>query len=93
MVSISRTCLHDWEATVRTLSEIHFVTVDSYYKYDRVWQVGRKLTAAEIGERLSTLPGIFAGRIDFGLEDLERARDAGAFEFKVLEYRGREDRN
>jgi hypothetical protein len=36
---------------------------------------------------------IFSGRIDFGLEDLERARAAGTFEFKLLEYRGREDRH
>jgi hypothetical protein len=85
--------INDWEATVRTLHAVHLVTVDTYYKYDRVWRVGRKLTEAEVGERLSTLPAIFAGRIDFGLEDLERARDAGAFELKVLEYRGREDRN
>jgi hypothetical protein len=80
----------NFEEAVRTIDAMHFVTRDTYYKHDRVWRVGRKLTEAEVRERLSTLPGIFAGRLDPGLEDLERAREAGWFEFKALEYRGRE---
>jgi len=83
----------DLEETVRTIDAMHFVTRDTYYKHERVWRVGRKLTEAEVRERLSTLPAVFAGRLDPGLEDLERAREAGWFEFKALEYRGREDRD
>jgi hypothetical protein len=83
----------DWEETVRTIDAMHFVTRDTYYKHERVWRVGRQLTEAEVRERLSTLPAIFAGRIEHRLEDLERAREAGWFEFKLLEYRGREDRD
>jgi hypothetical protein len=82
----------DWEETVRTIDGMHFVTLDTYYKYERVWRVGRKLTEAEVRERLSALPAIFAGRLDPRLDRLERAREAGWFEFKALEYRGREDR-
>jgi hypothetical protein len=82
----------NWDETVRTIEAMHFVTLDTYYKYDRVWRVGRQLTEAEVRERLSTLPAIFAGRIEHRLEHLERAREAGWFEFKSLEYRGREDR-
>jgi hypothetical protein len=82
----------NWEETVRTIDALHFVTLDTYYKHDRVWRVGRQVTEAEVRERLSTLPAIFAGRIDHRLEHLERAREAGWFEFKSLEYRGREDR-
>jgi hypothetical protein len=83
----------DLEEAVRTIDAMHFVTRDTYYKHERVWRVGRKLTEAEVRERLSTLPAIFAGRIELRLEDLERAREAGWFEFKALEYRGREDRD
>ena len=31
----------NWDETVRTIEAIHFVTLDTYYKYDRVWRVGR----------------------------------------------------
>ena len=83
----------DFEHTVSTIIEMHFVIVAPYYKYDRVWRVGRKLTEAEVRERLSTLPAIFTGRFEFGLEHLERAREEEWFEFKALEYRGRGGRD
>jgi hypothetical protein len=64
-------------------------SVDTHYRYGRVWRVGRQITEAEIRERLSTLPGVFTGRFDFFLGHLERAREARWFAFKALEYRGR----
>jgi hypothetical protein len=82
--------IEDLEETMRTLLVLGEVTVDTYYKYGRVWRVGRRVTEAEIRERLSTLPAVFNGSPIFDLERLERAREAGWFEFKALEYRGRE---
>jgi len=85
--------IEDLEETVRTLLVLGEVTVDTYYKYGRVWRVGRKVTEAEIRERLSTLPAVFNGSLVFKLERIEQAREARWFEFKLLEYRGREDRD
>jgi hypothetical protein len=82
--------IEDMAETVGTLLVLGEVTVDTYYKYDRVWRVGRQVTEDEIRERLSTLPAVFNGHLTFRLEHLERAREAGWFEFKLLEYRGRE---
>lgn len=78
------------DEAVRTIEAMHYTTRDTYYRYERVWRVGRGLTEAEIRERLGDLPAIFTGRLDFDVEHLEKARKAGWFEFKVLEYRGRE---
>jgi hypothetical protein len=64
--------------------------MDTYYKNDRVYRVGRKLTEPEVRERLSRLPGVFSGKFDFGIDKLEQAREAGWFSFKVFEYRGKE---
>jgi hypothetical protein len=75
--------------TVRVLYALHEVTVDTYYRNDRVYRVGRRLTEAEVGERLSRLPCVFSGKFDFGIEKLEQAREAGWFSFKVFEYRGK----
>jgi hypothetical protein len=83
----------DTDETVRTLLALGEVTVDTYYKYDRVWRVGRQLTEPEIRDRLSKLPAIFTGRLFWKVEELENAREQGWFTFKVLEYRGREDGN
>jgi hypothetical protein len=78
------------EEAVRAIEAMHYTTRDTYYRYERVWRVGRALTAAEIRERLGNLPAIFSGRLAFDVEHLENARKAGWFEFKVLEYRGRD---
>lgn len=77
------------DETVRVLHALHEVTLDVYYKNDRVYRVGRGLTEAEVRERLSRLPCVFSGRFDFGIEMLEQAREAGWFSFKVFEYRGK----
>jgi hypothetical protein len=61
----------------------------TYYKNDRVYRVGRRLTEAEVRERLSRLPCVFSGRVDFAIEKLEQAREAGWFTFKLFEYRGK----
>jgi hypothetical protein len=82
--------VEDLDETVRTLLALREVTRDTYYKYGRVWRVGRKTTEAEIRDRLSRLPCIFTVRFIFGLETLEQAREADWFTFKVLEYRGRD---
>jgi hypothetical protein len=78
------------EETVRVLHGLHAVTVDTYYKNDRVYRVGRGLTEVEVRERLSRLPCLFSGGFDCRLEELEQAREAGWFSFKVFEYRGKE---
>jgi len=72
------------------LHAVHEVTVDTYYKNERVYRVGRGLTEAEVRERLSRLPCIFSGRLDFQIDILEEARQAGWFSFKLFEYRGKE---
>jgi hypothetical protein len=72
------------------LHALHEVTVDAYYKNDRVNRVGRGLTEAEVRERLSGLPCAFSGKFDFGIDKLEQAREAGWFSFKMFEYRGKE---
>ena len=75
--------------TVRVLHALHEVTLDTYYKYDRVYRVGRGLTEAEVRERLSQLSCVFSGRFDVRIDKLEQAREAGWFTFKVFEYRGK----
>ena len=77
------------EAAVQILHALHEVTVDTYYKNDRVYRVGRNLTEMEVRERLSNLPCVFSGHFAFGLAGLERARVDGVFAFKVFEYRGK----
>jgi hypothetical protein len=78
------------DETVGTIALFRTHTVDVYYKYGRVWRVGRPLTADEIRGQLSTLPAIFYCRLNFHLNELERAREAGWFTFEALEYRRRE---
>jgi hypothetical protein len=82
--------IEDLDEAVRTLLGLGDVTVDTYYRYGRVYRVGRRLTEAEVRERLSTLPAVFSNRLAFNLESLEHAREQGWFEFKALEYRGKE---
>jgi hypothetical protein len=74
---------------VRVLHALHEVTMDSYYKYGRVYRVGRELTENEVRERLSRLPCVFSGRFDFRIDKLEQAREAGWCSFKLFEYRGK----
>jgi hypothetical protein len=78
------------DETVRVLHALHEVTVDTYYKNDRVYRVGRGLTEVEVRERLSRLPSVFSGRFDYRIDKLEEAREAGWFSFKMFEYRGKE---
>lgn len=78
------------EKTVRVLHFLREITMDTYYKYDRVYRVGRELTETEVRERLLRLPCVFSGRFDHGIDKLEQAREAGWFSFKVFEYRGKE---
>ncbi|ANI37347.1 hypothetical protein [Mycolicibacterium vaccae] len=78
----------DIEETVRTLVAMHSITVDVYYRYEKVWRVGRALTEAEVRDRLAMLPAVFTGSLSYA-DALELARDAGWFEFTVLEYRER----
>jgi hypothetical protein len=82
--------VENFDEAMRVLHALHIVTVDTYYKNDRVYRVGRGLTEAEVRERLSRLPAVFSGRLDFGIDKLEQARVAGWFSFKVFEYRGKE---
>jgi hypothetical protein len=79
----------DIDEAVRVLHALHEVTVEKYYKNDRVYRVGRPLTEIEVRERLSSLPCVFSGRFDFRIDQLEQAREAGWFTFKLFEYRGK----
>jgi hypothetical protein len=74
--------------TVQLIHALHFVTRDTYYRNDRVYRVGRGLTEDEVRERLSQLPCVFSGRLDFRIHELEQAREAGWLTFKIFEYRG-----
>ncbi|ORA21240.1 hypothetical protein [Mycobacterium aquaticum] len=80
----------DLEQTVRVVMALHVVTVDTYYKNDRVYRVGRALTEAEVRERLSKLPCVLSGAFMFHIDKLERAREAGWMSYKVFEYRGKD---
>jgi hypothetical protein len=82
--------VEDLDQTVHVLTALHIVSVDTYYKNDRVYRVGRPLTEAEVRERLSQLPAVFSGRFAFHIDKLEQAREAGWFSFKVFEYRGKQ---
>lgn len=82
--------IHDVDATVDVLVRLHETTVDVYYKYDRVWRVGRGLNEAEVRSRIATLPAVFTGNGQYVIGDLEEARARGWFDFRVLKYRGRE---
>jgi hypothetical protein len=82
--------VEDVDEAVSAMFALRDMTVDTYYKYGRVWRVKRQLTEAEVRERLSTLPAIFTAGIDSELDRLEQARAAGWFEFVALEYRARE---
>jgi hypothetical protein len=52
--------VENMDQTVRVLHALHVITVDTYYKNDRVYRVGRPLTEVEVGERLSHLPCVFS---------------------------------
>jgi hypothetical protein len=84
----------DFAETVAAILAMRFLTFEPYYKFGKVWRSGRVLTEVQVQERLSSLPCIFGeafgSRLDSGIELLEQAREAGWFEFVVLEYRGRE---
>lgn len=82
--------VEDLDESVRVLHALHEVTVDTYYKNDRVYRVGRGLTEAEVRERLSRLPCVFSGMFYPRIDTLEQARAAGWFSFKVFEYRGKQ---
>lgn len=77
----------DFDQTVRVLHEMHPGTVDTYYKFDRVYRVRRGMTEAEIRDRLRELPSVFNGTLVYHIDKFEEAREAGWFTFKVLEYR------
>lgn len=77
------------DETVSILVALHEVTVDVYYRYGRVYRVGRGLTEAEVRARLQSLPAVFSGRATFMIERFEEARQKGWFEFKTFEYRGK----
>jgi hypothetical protein len=81
--------IEDLDESVRVLHALHEVTVDTYYKNDRVYRVGRGLTEAEVRERLSRLPCVFSGMFYPRIDTLEQSRAAGWFSFKVFEYRGK----
>ncbi len=78
------------DETVRVLHALHVVTVDTYYKNDRVYRVGRPLTEAEVHQGLSQLPCVFSGQFGYRADRLEQARVEGWFSFKLFEYRGKE---
>jgi hypothetical protein len=80
----------DLEQTVRLLHDMHPGIVDTYFKFGRVYRVGRGMTEDEIRDRLQQLPGIFSGAFTYHLDRLEEAREAGWLTFEIFEYRPKE---
>jgi hypothetical protein len=76
----------DLDATVYTMKALRDVVVDVYYRYNRVYRVGRRITEDEIRERLTSLPAVFTCHLPFHIDELEKAREAGSFTFKIFEY-------
>ena len=81
--------IEDLDQTVRTLLTMHAMITDVYYRYGRVYRVGRGLNEAEVRDRLTRLPCVFSGSMSYVIPEFEKARAAGWFAFKVLEYRGK----
>jgi len=77
------------DEAVRVLHALHEVTTDTYYRNNRVYRVGRGLTEDEVRSRLSQLPCVFSGHFEMRIDELEQAREAGWFTFKLFEYRGK----
>lgn len=77
------------DEAVRVLHTLHEVTTDTYYRNDRVYRVGRALTEDEVRSRLTHLPCVFSGHFEMRIDELEQAREAGWFTFKLFEYRGK----
>jgi hypothetical protein len=79
--------VEDVEETVRLLLAVSPKVQDTYYKFGRVYRVGRGMTETEIRESLQDLPAVFNCMLAYQLDKLEHAREAGWFTFKVMEYR------
>lgn len=77
------------DETVRAMALLGERVVDTYYRFDRVWRVGRTITDDEIRSRLETLPAIFTGVPTFTLDEFDKACHAGYFTYELLEYRAR----
>lgn len=74
--------------TLDVLFQLWLTLVEPFYEHGTVWRIPRELTRAEIKERISRLPCVFANQSLNFLEDvLERARAAGHFRFETLEFR------
>lgn len=83
--------IEDFDETVRAIMTFGFGKRRTYYRYGKVWRVGKdKFTEKQIRELLSTLPCIFSGFLG-DVAKFETARETGAFDFKLFEYTELED--
>jgi hypothetical protein len=74
--------------TLDTLVALGVSVVEPTYEHGTVWRVPRRLSRAELSERLKKLPCVFGEmRLYASLEILESARARGTFRFEALEYR------
>jgi len=75
------------DETVRAMLGLGERILDVYYRNDRVYRVGRRLTEDEVRERLSRLPAVFTGSPTYNLEELDAALRAGWFDYRLFESR------
>jgi hypothetical protein len=74
--------------TIDALVGLCVSVVEPTYEHGAVWRVPRRLSRAELSERLTKLPCVFGDvRLYSSFEILESARAMDAFRFEVLEYR------
>jgi len=78
----------DLEETVRHDRCMHFVTRDTYYKHERVWRVGRKLTEAEVRETPLDVACRLRRQVRTPDSRTRAGPRGGWFEFKRWSYRG-----
>jgi hypothetical protein len=84
------TGVRDMERTIDALQNVGISVVEPEYEHGTVWRIPRRLTGAELRARLARLPCVFGDlSLYFKCEVMEEAREAGAFSFELLEYRGR----
>jgi hypothetical protein len=79
------TSVRDTERSLDVLGQLGISVVTPEYEHGTVWRVPRMLTRAELGRCLKALPQVFGHLALYTTaENLERARQAGVFGFRLL---------
>lgn len=80
--------IHDLERSLDAIEEIGPSIVEPEFAHGTLWRIARRLTRAEIGERVARLPFTFANiGLYYRVEVLQEARRTGAFSFEAREHR------